>query len=266
MSIKRLIKSCINKIGYDICSTKTRETEHFKYCELIKEIYGLYGELLFTEILPFNEIRIRLMANLKGTGVSEALYLINYLSKSLKISGDICEFGVAQGATSALMANEIRETDKVFWLFDSFEGLPKPTRKDILKDDIFDLGSIDAYEGKMAFETYMVKEKLRAINFPFHRVKIIKGFIEETIKQPYLPDSICFAYVDFDFYQPILTALNFLDKVIQIGGVVIVDDYNWFSTGAKIAVDEFVSLNKEKYTLNFPIKPAGHFCIITKIS
>ena len=76
------------------------------------------------------------------------------------MSGDICEFGVAQGTTSALMSNEIKGLkERNLWLFDSFEGLPMPTEKDQLKDDIFSLGSIEAYKGTMACGIDQVSRK-----------------------------------------------------------------------------------------------------------
>src|SRR5450755_2563393 len=81
---------------------------------------------------PVPEGRSELLAKLLGTQLSEAVYIINCLHRSLKLPGDVCEFGIAQGATSALLANEIRDTDKLLWLFDSFEGLPTPTEKDSL--------------------------------------------------------------------------------------------------------------------------------------
>ena len=96
------------------------------------------------------------------------------------------------------------------------------------------------------------------------KTKIIKGFIEQTIHTPNLPEKVCFAYIDFDFYEPILIALQYLDRVLQPGGFVIVDDYNFFSEGVKIAVDEFYSVNRERYELTFPVKSAGFFCILRK--
>jgi len=87
------------------------------------------------------------MVQLMGTQLSEALHVVAHLNRTLHLEGDVCEFGVAQGATSALIANEIRETNKKLWLFDSFEGLPRPTEQDILIDDIFNLGSIEKYQG-----------------------------------------------------------------------------------------------------------------------
>lgn len=233
----------------------------------IREIEGLYREFVFKDLPSYDDGRINLMANLLGTEISEAIYILNYLQKSLVLPGDICEFGVAQGATSAFMAYEIRNTDKNMWLFDSFKGLSKPSKKDILiKDDLFNADSIEAYEGSMACEVEMVKQRLKDINFPSTRVKIIPGFIEKTINQSNLPDKICFAYIDFDLYEPILIALNFLDIVLQTGGFVIVDDYDYFSTGVKTAVDEFVAAHQEKYNFSLPLKSAGHFCIIEKVT
>lgn len=46
--------------------------------------------------------------------------------------------------------------------------------------------------------------------------------------------------MDFDFYNPIKVALDFLHRVTPIGAIIIVDDYDFFSTGAKKAANEFV--------------------------
>ena len=264
--IGRPINHALGKIGYRITALPVptaNDQKSAEYLNAIKELEGAYRELLFKD-LPENDERTRLMSELIGTGLSEALYLLNYLNKALKLEGDVCEFGVAQGATSALMANEIEGTDKNLWLFDSFQGLPGPSKKDVLLDDIFGLGSIEAYEGTMACGTGMVIGRLRRIGFPDSRTRIVPGFIEETIKNPDLPGRVCFAYVDFDFYEPIIAALKFLDKVLPAGGFVMVDDYGFFSAGAKEAVDEFVDANKDRYRMIFPIKASGHFCILEK--
>jgi O-methyltransferase len=230
----------------------------------INEINSLYNGFVFHTDKKYDDLQISLLKNLVGTGFGEGLYILDSLQKSLAIEGDVCEFGVAQGATSALIANEIKSTRKNLWLFDSFEGLPGPTEKDCLINDIFNLGSMAAYKGKMACPMDMVKSRLSEINFPGERTKLVPGFIEKTIFNPDLPKKVCFAYIDFDFYEPILIALQYLDRVLQPGGIVIVDDYNFFSEGVKIAVDEFYADNRKKYELEFPIKPAGFFCIMRK--
>ena len=258
-NFKDLIKLLFNRFGFQIGGFN-------KYKDLIREMEGLYRELVFKEFQPLDDVSLDLMATLIGTNISEAIYILHYLNNSLALEGDICEFGVAQGATSALMANEIKGTRKNIWLFDSFKGLPKPSEKDTLIDDIFNLGSIEAYEGTMAFGLDQVKRRLKDINFPFSRVRIVPGFIEETIKLPNLPRQICFAYIDFDLYEPISIALSFVNEVLQPNGFVVVDDYDFFSAGAKIAVEEFMALHKENYSLTLPLQSAGKFCLLQKIS
>jgi O-methyltransferase len=234
-----------------------------RYLQSIAELHGCFRERI-TPDMPFTEGREGLLAELLGTQVSEALWLLAYLHRSILLPGDLCEFGIAQGCTSALIANEIRQTNKKLWLFDSFQGLSKPTKKDILIDDIFNLGSMAAYEGAMKCPVAEVKQRLNAIKFPNNRVEIVPGFIEETIRLRGLPETVCFAYVDFDFYEPILLALDFLARAISIGGTVLVDDYGFFSAGAQAAVDEFVEKQKGAFELILPPAWSGHFAILTK--
>ncbi len=215
---------------------------------------------------PAPEGRSELLEKLLGTQFAEAVYILNYLHRSLKLPGDVCEFGIAQGATSALLANEIRDTGKLLWLFDSFEGLPKPTEKDTLIHDIFSLGTMEKYQGTMAYGVNEVLERLRAISYPLSGVKIVPGFIENTISHGDLPDKVCFAYVDFDFYEPILITLNYLDEHLSDGGSIVVDDYGYFSSGAEAAVDEFMSAHRGRYEFTLPDESAGCFAILSKIA
>ena len=219
--------------------------------------------------LPANEVRSKLLARLLGTPPSEAYFIVQALAQSKNVKGEICEFGVAQGETSALIANEIAHTTKTLHLFDSFEGLPKPSEKDELKDDIFSLGSMDAYAGTMSCPEDMVRARLEAISFPSQRYVVHKGFIEQLIhNDKNLPKAVSFAYVDFDFYEPIKIALEFLHTVTPSGAIIIVDDYNFFSTGAKTAVDEFVSEKNSKgirYKCFVPDIRYGYFAVLTNL-
>jgi O-methyltransferase len=55
-----------------------------------------------------------------------------------------------------------------------------------------------------------------------------------------LPESICFAFLDGDFYESILDSLKLVWPKMAPSGVVIVDDYqNAALPGAKKAVDQF---------------------------
>jgi len=219
-------------------------------------------------LIVANEIRSKLLARLDGTPPSEAYFIVNALAKCKDASGAICEFGVAQGETSALIANEIQSSNKVLHLFDSFEGLSKPTEKDQLKDDIFSLGSMEAYSGTMSCPEEMVRTRLRAISFPPQRFVIHKGFIDQVLRDDSnLPKEVSFAYVDFDLYEPIKLTLEYLHRTTSTGALIIVDDYDYFSTGAKVAVDEFL---KEKnssvmiYECLVPNTRYGCFAVLTR--
>ena len=268
-SLQTLVKNTINTVmaplGLQVLRRRDANTfaRDPQYQEVIVEMEGALRHFAFPDLENRHQ-RARLMSQLIGTTPSEALYLVAALNEAMGQDGDICEFGVAQGATSALMANEIRNTSKRLWLFDSFQGLPKPTAKDKLIHDIFNLGSMEAYEGKMSVPQTAVLQRLDIIDFPRDRTMVVPGFIEETSKREPLPKKVCFAYVDFDFYEPIQIALDFLHPRMPVGGIVVVDDYGFFSSGAQSAADEFVAKMGGEYIMTLPPKFAGHFCIIRK--
>lgn len=263
------LRAWISKCGYSI----VRDSSVFVRFENFENLARAYAYMLERpngEVpIPESAVRPRLLARLIGTPPSEAFAIVQALAKTNMVEGDVCEFGVACGETSALIASEIAATRKRLHLFDSFEGLPKPTEKDRLKDDIFALGSIDAYAGRMASPEHMVAARLKAVEFPRDRVVIHKGFIEQVIGvDGTLPERVSFAYVDFDFYEPIKVALEFLHEVTERGAIVIVDDYDFFSTGAKTAVDEFVAdknAAEPRYDMVVPDIELGHFAVLTRI-
>jgi O-methyltransferase len=234
-----------------------------KYPPLVREMHDALKALLFPQ-LPEIPGRSDLLARLLGTGVAEAMYILDGLHAGLRDGGDVCEFGVAQGATSALLANEIRDTGSHLWLYDSFRGLPKPSSKDELKDDIFGLGSMARYEGEMRCEQAEVETRLAQIGIPVDRYTIRSGFVDETLREGTGPAGVSLAYIDFDFYEPIVHALEYLDRHLTPNGRIVVDDYDHFSTGVKTAVDEFVRRSGSRYEFSLPLEFAGKFCLLRK--
>lgn len=248
-----------------------RALEELQHCTTMRaihqqdavEIEELYRHFVFSD-LARRPGRTKLLHDLIGTTIGEAIYIIHSLQMALAVGGDICEFGVAQGATSRLLASEILETNRNLWLFDSFEGLPAPGAEDKLIDDIFNLGSMEKYKGTMASPEAEVLRKLGTVSFPLTRTKVKKGWVKDTISNGELPSQVAFAYVDFDFYEPIKDALAFLDQRMPAGGRIIVDDYGFFSAGAQLAVDQFVEGTSGRFRFELPLPFAGHFCVLTK--
>jgi hypothetical protein len=263
-TFRTVADNILHPLGLHLAKHPAESLPKDAFHNALTEIEGCFREVVFPEI-PQRRRRVEMMSRLLGTTPSEAMYIIRSLACSMALPGDVCEFGVAQGATSALIANEIRDTDKLFWLFDSFEGLPRPTAEDTLINDIFNLGSMEAYAGTMANEAGLVKGRLQQADFPLDRVRIVPGFIEHTSKSPNLPAKVSFAYVDFDFYEPICIALDLLDSRLSPGGHIVVDDYGWFSSGAQKAVDRFVAAKNGAYEMTLPNQSAGHFAVLRKV-
>jgi O-methyltransferase len=279
--LKNAFLSVIRRFGFDVVRLSTsgqaelqQLRDRLAYCQTMRDIHRqdaveieeLYRTCLFHD-LPRREGRTHELSELIGTTVSEAIYLIKHLYDSLTVPGDICEFGVAQGATSKLLASEILpQGNRSLWLFDSFEGLPAPSKEDHLIHDIFNLGTIERYQGTMVSPETEVLGKLAAANFPRERTKIKKGWIKDTIRTGDLPAQIAFAYVDFDFYDPIKDALEFVDSRMPAGGRIVVDDYGFFSAGAQLAVDRFAAAARNRFKFALPLPFAGHFCILSKVA
>jgi hypothetical protein len=181
------------------------------------------------------------------------------------VGDDVCEFGCNEGATSRLLAHEILpHADRRLWLFDSFEGLPARGETDRLIDDIADLGSMAAYQRAMRAHEDQVRSKLALVPFPPDRTRIVKGWIDKTLATADVPSAVAFAYVDFDFYDPIRLALEFRDRSMPAGGFAVVDDYGFFSEGAQLAVDEFVAARPARWCMLMPHPAAGKFCILER--
>ena len=101
-----------------------------------------------------------------------------------------------------------------------------------------------------------------------NRYFIHKGFVENVLPDNInLPSKISFAYVDLDLFEPTKIVLDYLHKIASDGAIIIVDDYNFFSTGVKTAVDDFLKRNNSnliRYECMVPDKRYGYFAVITK--
>jgi len=265
--MKKLLRTIFGFLGYEIIKSASGVPSSGLLFKNFQNISNAYEKLFQEEhdiVLDKNPLRTLLLTHLKGTPPSEAYYLIKSLLKTKNVDGDICEFGVAQGETSALIASEILSGNKKFHIFDSFQGLSEPTQEDDLKDDIFSMGTMKSYKGSMSYQKNWVISRLESVKFPENRYFIHEGFIDDVIaKDKNLPLQVAFAYIDFDLYAPIKAALEFLNTRTCPGAILMVDDYDFFSTGVKKAVDQFVQNNPE-YKIEVPSPDFGYFAILHK--
>lgn len=267
--IRQFANVVLEPAGVAVCRKQTltelgafpRVQERYQKC--LEELFLLAQETVAPHI-PEDNSRLPHVAELVGTAAGAAVCILNCLHEALKGDGDVCEFGVAEGATSRLLAHEIRNTNRRLWLYDSFEGLPAPTEKDVLKDDIYNLGSVEKYAGTMSVPETQVREKLKGIDFPDDRLQVVRGFIETVRDKGPFPEKIAFAYVDFDFYEPIKIALEIMKDRVTPNGWILVDDYDFFTEGGKAAVQEFIQENPSLYQLHLPGKFAPGLAMIQR--
>jgi hypothetical protein len=263
------VNAALGRVGialvsrHDAARIGDRLTIDARYAAALSELEGAVRAQYFPD-LPARPNRTAQLAALLGTGAAEGLFLAGWLARSLAVEGDVCEFGVAQGRTSAFLAGEILGTTRRLWLFDSFEGLSAPTAEDVLLDDIWGLGAVERYAGTMACSPALVERALREAGFPEERVRIVKGVVSRTLAGADVPAAVSFAYVDVDFYEPTKRILAFLDRATTPGGRIVVDDYGFFSAGVQQAVDEFTAARPERWICHPPPAFAGHFAVLER--
>ena len=122
--MKQLIKSTIKYIQKlkDKTNDGIEEIVYYHLEETIKK-YKINKKNIN---LNFHKI-LEMIKDLEGTSLVESLKIIDAVLKTNHLPGDICEFGVAQGKMSKILAYLILNNNKKFYIYDSFQGLPAGT-------------------------------------------------------------------------------------------------------------------------------------------
>ncbi len=148
------------------------------------------------------------------------------------IAGDVVEFGCFSGTTSLFLQRLLlaKKSDKKLFVYDSFDGLPEKT-----KEDQSPLG-VDFKRGELKTSKAQFIENFRRANLP--PPNITKGWFSE-IDPERVPNQICFAFLDGDYYKSIRASLDLIKDKLAAGAIIIIDDYdNPRLPGAKKAVSD----------------------------
>lgn len=168
------------------------------------------------------------------------LYFERLLSLLKNVQGDIVECGVASGGSLVILSilNRNSEVKRHIWGFDSFEGLPIPSEKDMSSPQSM------ARKGMFGQGVEEVLHNLRAAGFDEHAIRsqvtLVKGWFSEMLPK-YAGPSIALLHIDADLYDSYKCALENLWPKLAVGGVAAFDEYQepekW--PGVKKAVDEY---------------------------
>lgn len=200
-------------------------------------------------------------------GLCEA---VRYIDRA-GISGDFVECGVWRGGSMmaiAKMCKRLGDTDRQLHLFDTFEGMSKPTDADVSihgesADDLLATQSMeDASSVWCVSGLDEVKSNMATTNYPSTKVHYHIGKVEETVPRE-APAKIALLRLDTDWYESTRHEMEHLFPRLVDGGVLIVDDYGHWE-GARRAVDEYLEehsigmmLHRLDYTGRLGIHHAG---------
>jgi hypothetical protein len=215
----------LQEIAYRLSNPRWIASQSRRYAqEFLARFLPSEFNHLFVEVKP-----ITMVSYARLHGLYEAT---KYLVKN-SISGDFVECGVARGGSAALIGLTLQKihATRTLWLFDTFEGLPKPS-----KDDP-DYKIANLYTGTCVASMEEVRDSLHSLGVA-NNVHLVPGLFQDTA--PSAPiKSISLLHIDGDWYESVRACLDSLYDKVSPGGVIQFDDYGHWA-GARKAVDEFM--------------------------
>jgi O-methyltransferase len=254
-TIKRSLKGTTRMIGYDIVRFHSNGEDSNAYPP---DFTPLHVSIL-NQVKPYTL-----------TSPERVYSLVEAVSHLVRrnIQGSFVECGVWRGGSMmavALALQSMNCTDRDLYLFDTFDGMPKPTSMDIhftgqAAITEFQQGQTGADSSNLCYASLSdVKATMERTGYNPDLVHFVQGKVEETIPS-HAPDSIALLRLDTDFYESTRHELEQLYPRLSPGGILIIDDY-WDWQGARKATDEFIAkhapnlfLNRIDYTGRLAVK------------
>jgi hypothetical protein len=162
-----------------------------------------------------------------------------------QIEGDLVECGVWKGGNAMVMAKAMlscNSTGREIYLYDTFEGMVEPGKKDIDFKGRHSEGEWKKQQttgiNKWCYAPIEeVQRNMALTGYPLERIRYIKGKVQDTLPGE-IPARIAVLRLDTDWYESTLHELIHLYPRLSVGGILLIDDYGHWK-GQKEAVDEF---------------------------
>jgi O-methyltransferase len=157
------------------------------------------------------------------------------------LDGDTVECGVWRGAGSYLICKATARPGRTHHVFDSFEGLPRPSEHDNATPPDVPKWT----EGDFATPVDVVQANLAGCN-----VVLYKGWIPERYGEV-ADRRFAFVHLNVNLVQPTVDSLEFFYDRLVPGGMLVSHEYGFLETNAcKEAFDAFIRDKPERHVVH----------------
>lgn len=173
--------------------------------------------------------------------IAEAAQIYSLVRDTQKVDGDLAEVGVYMGGSAKIICKA--KGNKTLHLFDTFEGLPEPSKKDA-----------NFFKGQYKSSLSSVQKYLA----DYTSIAFYKGMFPESTTESVKKCRFSFVHLDVDLYSSTRASLEFFYPRLNKGAVLISHDYG-YSQGVTTAFQEFFN-NKPEPIISLPERQ----CLIVK--
>lgn len=168
--------------------------------------------------------------------------------------GIIIETGCAVGG-SALVIAAAKQRQSPFYIYDTFDMIPPPTRQDgpdaheryetIISGQAQGIHNAAYYGYQNELMQQVRRNFIRhGFNLEDDNIHLVQGLYEEML---IVTEPVAFAHIDCDWYDSVLTCLERIEPHLVPGGALVIDDYfTW--DGCKKAVDTYFAGRKHEFS------------------
>ena len=164
------------------------------------------------------------------------LYLSTRYIHENNIPGALVECGVWKGGCCMLMAFTMlarNDGHRDIFLYDTFAGMTRPTEDDVrwdgkAADTLWEEHRSPTHNMWCYAGLDEVRENMALTQYDKSRLHFVRGPVEETVPGV-LPDEIALLRLDTDFFESTYHELVHLFPHVVDGGVLILDDFNYWN-------------------------------------
>lgn len=164
--------------------------------------------------------------------------LYHFVHLRMTIDGAVVQCGVGNGGSAVLLWHACGG-GRELWMFDSWQGLPRPKEKDGGRAGAKWEHHKQVYGQWCRGYLRNVRKAARLGGVPKERTHCVKGWFNKTLPvHAGKIGPIAMLHLDADWHESTLQCLEHLYPLLEVGGLMILDDYGHWP-GVEIACREY---------------------------